>query len=311
MPILSSLPRCLGLLLLLGALTLSVGTGGEAAPTQGTLVIGSISRSIKEEIETFRPLADYLRPRLGAAGIRDVKIAVVTNTSEMARRLASGEVDVYIDSPFIIAQMNRQVGAKPLLRRWKKGLAEYHSLFVAREDSGIRSLDDLRGKVIAFDDPQSSSGHLLPRAMLLEQGYRLVEVSDPATASVPADAIGYVFSMDDVNTMFWVDHGKVAAGVTSPDFLELYRKKPNDKLVVIARSIDIPRQVVAHRADLDRVAVAELERVLMAMDSSEEGREALKAFQKTSRFDRFPGGVDATFAPIHAMLDRLEAPRTN
>jgi phosphonate transport system substrate-binding protein len=310
MPIVPRLPRCLALLLL-GALAVSIGSRGEAAPTGDTLVIGSISRSIKEEIETFRPLADYLRPRLGAAGIGDVKIAVVTNTTEMSRRLASGEVDVYIDSPFVIAQMNRQVGAKPLLRRWKKGLAEYHTLFVAREDSGIRSLDDLRGKIIAFDDPQSSSGHLLPRSMLLEQGYRLVEVSDPAAASVPAHAIGYVFSMDDVNTMFWVDRGKVAAGVTSPDFLELYRKKRNDRLVVIARSIDIPRQVVAHRADLDPVAVAELERVLMAMDSSEDGREALKAFQKTSRFDRFPGGVDATFAPIHAMLDRLEAPPTN
>lgn len=304
-----TLPRRLAALAL-GALALGVGIEGEAAPARDTLVIGSISRSIKEEIETFRPLADYLRPRLGAAGIRDVKIAVATNAREMTRRLASGEVDLYIDSPFIVAQMNRQAGAQPFLRRWKKGVAEYHTLFVTREDSGIRSLDDLRGKVIAFDDPQSSSGHLLPRAMLLERGYRLVEVSDPA-AAVPSDAIGFVFSMDDVNTMFWIDQGKVAAGVTSPDFLELYRRKPNDKLVVIARSIDIPRQVVAHRADLDPAVVAELERELMAMDSSEEGREALKAFQKTSRFDRFPGGVDATFAAIHAMLDRLEATPTN
>ena len=288
------------------ALALDVASAAEAAPARDTLVIGSVSRSIKEEIETFRPLTDYLRPRLGAAGIRDVRIAVVTSAAEMSRRLASGEVDVYIDSPFVIAQMSRQVGAKPLLRRWKKGVAEYHTLFVVREDSGIRSLDDLRGKVIAFDDPQSSSGHLLPRAMLLERGYRLVEVSDPS-AAVPPDAIGYLFSMDDVNTMFWVDHGKVAAGVTSPDFLELYRKKPNDRIVVIARSIDIPRQVVAHRGDLDPAVVAELERVLLAMDTAEDGRAALQAFQKTTRFDRFPGGVEASFAAIHAMLDRIEA----
>lgn len=228
----------------------------------------------------------------------------------MAHRLAAGEVDIYIDSPFIVAQMNRKVGAQPFLRRWKKGVGEYHTLFVTRTDSEIRSLDDLRGKVVAFDDPQSSSGHLLPRAMLLERGYRLVEVGHPA-ASVPPDAIGYVFSMDDVNTMFWVDHGRVAAGVTSPDFLRLYQKKRKDSLRVIARSVDIPRQVVAYRADLDRDVVAELERVLMAMEASEEGRQALKDFQKTTRFDRFPGGVERTFAPIHAMLDRLEPQRTN
>jgi phosphonate transport system substrate-binding protein len=304
-----TMPRCIAAFAL-ATLALTTGFDAQAAPARDTLVIGSVSRSIKEEIETFRPLAEYLATRLGEAGIRHVKVAVVTNSREMSRRLASGQVDVYIDSPFIIAQMSREAGARPFLRRWKKGAAEYHTLFVARKDSGIRSFDDLLGKVIAFDDPQSSSGHLLPRAMLLERGYRLVEVTDPA-APVPADAIGYVFSMDDVNTMFWVDHGKVAAGVTSPEFLQLYEKKRKGTVVAFARSIDIPRQVVAHRAGLSPAVVAELERAMMAMETTKEGQRALKEFQKTTRFDRFPAGVEATFAPIHAMLDRLEAGVTN
>jgi phosphonate transport system substrate-binding protein len=290
---------------------LALGAGIEAAAAgRDTLVIGSISRSIKEEIETFGPLGDYLKPRLHEVGIRDVKIVVATTAAEMSRQLANGEVDLYIDSPFMVAQMGREAGAKPVLRRWKKGMAEYRALFVVRKDSGIRSLDDLRGKVVAFDDPQSSSGHLLPRAMLLERGYRLMEVSDPA-APVPPDAIGFVFSMDDVNTMFWVDHGKVAAGVTSLDFLQLYQKKRKDNLVVIERSISIPRQVVAHRRGLDRAVVAELERVLIEMATRTEGRQALQEFQGTTRFDRFPAGVEATFAPIQAMLDRLNGSLTN
>jgi len=99
--------------------------------------------------------------------------------------------------------------------------------------------------------------------------------------------------------------------VTSHDFLQLYEKKRKDNLVVIARSIDIPRQVVAHREGLDPTVVAELERVLIAMETTEEGRKALKDFQKTTRFDRFPAGVEATFAPIHSMLDRLDASLTN
>ncbi len=305
--------RCLASLAAGALLVLGLAAAGESQPTGSreseTLVIGSVSRSIKEEIETFQPLADYLTPRLGAVGIRDVDIAVVTTPGEMARRLRSGQIDIYIDSPFIIAEMSRQAGAKPFLRRWKKGAAEYHTLFVARKDSGIASFDDLLGKAVAFDDPQSSSGHLLPKAMLLERGYRLVELRS-ADDPVPPDAIGYVFSMDDVNTVFWVDHGKVTAGVTSPEFLTLYQKK-RDTIVAFARSFDIPRHVVAHRADLDPAVVRELERVLMAMESGEEGRQALKAFQKTTRFDRFPAGVEATFAPIHAMLDRLAANPTH
>lgn len=301
-------------MLAVGAFALGVAAAAESEPrgSRDTLVVGSVSRSIKEEIETFQPLADYLAPRLGAVGIREIDIAVVTTPGQMANALRRGEIDVYIDSPFVIAQMSRQVGARPLLRRWKKGAAEYHTLFVAHRDAGIASFDDLLGRVIAFDDPQSSSGHLLPKAMLLERGYRLVELRSPSDF-VPPDAIGYVFSMDDVNTMFWVARGKVAAGVTSQDFLKLYQKKDPDGVVVFARSFDIPRQVVAHRADLDPAVVRELERVLTGMEHTDAGRQALAAFQKTTRFDAFPAGVEATFAPIHAMLDLLQAggPPTN
>jgi phosphonate transport system substrate-binding protein len=296
--------RSLSALVLAGATVLAT-SGVALAEARDTLVVGSVSRSIKEEIETFRPLTDYLGPRLRAAGIAGVEIAVVTTAGEMARRLASGEIDIYIDSPFVVAQMSRQVGAQPFLRRWKKGVAEYHSLFVTHRDTGIGSLDDLLGKVIAFDDPHSSSGYLLPKAMLLQRGYRVIQVQDP-DAFVPADAIGYVFSMDDVNTMFWVDRGKVVAGVTSPSFLQKFSKKHQNDLVVIERSMDIPRQVVAHRADLDPQVLDQLQTVLVDMEHHEAGREALQAFQRTTRFDRFPAGVEVTFAPIHAMLDLLE-----
>jgi phosphonate transport system substrate-binding protein len=57
--------------------------------------------------------------------------------------------------------------------------------------------------------------------------------------------------------------------------------------------------------------VAELERVLIAMATTEAGRQALQEFQNTTRFDHFPAGVEATFDPIHAMLDRLNANLTN
>ena len=183
------------------------------------------------------------------------------------------------------AQMSREAGAKPLLRRQTARRSIGRCSWSAR--TGASLPDDLR-RAVAFDDPQSSSGHLLPRAMLLERGYRLMEVSDPA-APVPPDAIGFVFSMDDVNTMFWVDHGKVAAGVTSLDFLQLYQKKRKDNLVVIERSISIPRQVVAHRRGLDRAVVAELERVLIQMATTTEGRQALQEFQDDGSTTSRPG----------------------
>jgi phosphonate transport system substrate-binding protein len=289
----------------------SAWAGGPPESTSGdTLVIGSIARNIKKELRNFGPLADYLSTRLGAVGYSDAKLAVVTSAGEMARRLRSGEIDIYIDSPFVVADIGRKTGAKPFLRRWKKGQAEYYTLFVVREDSAIYSLDDLRGKIIAFDEPFSSSGYFLPKGMLVERGQPMVEVRD-TDALIPDDVIGYVFSMDDINSMFWVLQRKVDATAVSPEHFQRFDQKNVGQFRVLARSRSIPRHVVAHRLDLDPAVVDELERVLTTMEETEAGRAALEGFQNTTRFDRFPGGVEATFAPINAMLDRLNESQIN
>jgi phosphonate transport system substrate-binding protein len=280
-----------------------------AAPG-GELVIGSIARNIKKEQRNFAPLVEYLGSRLGGVGYPGVKLAVVTTADEMVRRLQAGEIDIYIDSPFTVADIGHKTGAKPFLRRWKKGQAEYYTLIVVRKDSGIDSIDDLRGRIIAFDEPFSSSGYFLPKAMLIGHGHRMVEVRD-TTTSVRSDTIGYVFSMDDINSMFWVLQGKVAATAVSPLHFSKFNKKNLGEFRVLERSPSMPRQAVAHRADLDPAVVRELERVLTTMEETEAGREALEGFQNTTRFDHFPGGVEATFAPIHAMLARLEQSLTN
>ena len=82
------LTRCLTALIV-GILAFGAVSEAAAAPARDVLVIGSISRSIKEEIETFRPLADYLKLHLSAVGIRDVDIVVATTPGEMSRQLAN------------------------------------------------------------------------------------------------------------------------------------------------------------------------------------------------------------------------------
>ena len=47
--------------------------------------------------------------------------------------------------------------------------------------------------------------------------------------------------------------------------------------------------------------------VLTAMDESDRGRAVLRRFNKTTRFDHFPKGVEATFNPIYELLDELQA----
>jgi phosphonate transport system substrate-binding protein len=51
----------------------------------------------------------------------------------------------------------------------------YHSIGFARADSGITSLDDMKGKSFAFADPNSTSGFLIPNVELPAAGYSMTE----------------------------------------------------------------------------------------------------------------------------------------
>jgi phosphonate transport system substrate-binding protein len=48
------------------------------------------------------------------------------------------------------------------------GSTGYYSIGFARVDSGITSIEDAKGKVFAFADPNSTSGYLVPGAELIE-----------------------------------------------------------------------------------------------------------------------------------------------
>lgn len=55
----------------------------------------------------------------------------------------------------------------------KDGSTYYYSVMVVRADSGIRTLEDMKGHSLAFADPNSTSGYLIPSATLKAKGIKL------------------------------------------------------------------------------------------------------------------------------------------
>ncbi len=271
-----------------------------------TLVLGGVNDNVRKQVKRFSPLAAYLEKVLADDGIDTVEIKIFATSDAMAEALSAGEVDLYFDSPLVAAKVARQSSAVPFLRRWKQGVAEYHSLIIVPSASDIATVDDLVGRSIGFQEPDSTSGFLLPAALLLHNGLTLRKM-DAADVDPPADAIGYVFTSDDENTILWLAKGQIDAGATDPRGWEILNKARPGKFRVIAESITVPRQVVVHRARLAPERVAQLGRVMSAMADSAEGVAAMEGFHKTTRFDVFPLGVEATFRPIYEVLDELQA----
>ena len=297
-------------------LTIAVGCGQPSEPPPsgvatappipaGVLTIGSVSLNPTQEYEVVRPFADFVAANLHHVGIGRGRVVVVGSLSQMVDELREGRVDLLIDSPFPAVFVWQRTGVEPILRRWKRGSDVYRSVIFTRADSGVESVDKLAGKIIAFGEPFSTSGFLMPKAALASAGLRLVNYEDPA-ASIPSDQVGYVFSNDAENSMFWVLKRKVVAGAINKDYFEALAGDRISELRILQTTEAVPRNVVCVRGGLDPRVVQAIENLLLEMHLSDEGRVSLEKFEETSRFDRFPGGADHDLGYILSLLPHVQ-----
>ena len=223
--------------------------------------------------------------------------------------LTGGAVDLYFDSAFPTLAAQKASGSEVIARRWKQDSPTYWSTFVALKASGIERVDDLVGKVIAFEEPFSTSGFLLPAGTLLERGFTITEVSSP-DEDVAGGVIGYYFSFDEQNSIALLLMGKVAgAGISDQDYEEL----PADvkqKIVAFDRSIAVPRQLVSTRAGLPGKLVDKIRDLLVGMDETDEGRQILEGLKNTRRFDPLPPGSETALSDLADQIRLVDQSRS-
>ena len=210
--------------------------------------------------------------------------------------MKNGEVDLYFDSAHAATTVFNEAGAVPLLRRWKDGIKEYYSVFVVREDSGVDSLDDLKGQTIAFEEADSTSGYLIPRGYLLQQGYDLIETSD--STPVTDDQIGYVFAGSEENVLAWVLQGDVTASAFNVLDYEELSEEDQAELVVIAQGDPVPRHIAVASPKMDEELRQRITELMLAAHTTEEGQAVLETFEETSQFDEFPQGAEAAMEEL-------------
>ncbi len=268
---------------LLGTLLLA---GAALTASARELVLVSMSETPVKEMQRFQPVANYLAAGLKGHGITGGKVIIVPDIAAAAQVLREGRGDMVTASPYPILAISELSGARVVLRRWKNAKVEYHTVFVTRADSLLQSLADLKGRSLAFESPNSTSGYFLPTAVLTAEGYRLRQMSGGQAAG--AEEVAYSFSGAPENTAAWVLNKRVdAAAIGIHDWEDL---KPSERaqLRILHATKTVPRQLVSLRGDLDpRLAAGLIER-LKAMDASDEGRAVLDAFETTTRFDDIP-----------------------
>lgn len=256
-------------------------------------------------IEGAQPIANYLAAQLSDYGVTGGQIKVAASTEEMIKLLKDGEVDLYFDSTYPATLISDASGGQVVLRRWKFGVETYNSVIFASKDSGIKSIEDLKGKMVAMDAPYSTSGFMLPAVYLSDHGLTLVGKATN-TEPVGSDEVGLAFAYDDQNILQWVLSGLTPAGVTDDyNFDKAFPREAIEKLVELARTESTPRQVMVVRPDIDPELLQAIIKTLTTMHEDAEGQKVLEVFQ-TTRFDEFPEGIDAARNRMREMMELVK-----
>ena len=149
----------------------------------------------------------------------------------------------------------------------------YHSIGFARKDSGITSLDGMKGKVFGFGDPNSTSGYLIPSIEIPEAGYDMD----------PGKYFGDVkFTGGHEQTIIAVKNGDIDGGVTWADGLGNWEDGFNsgalrkavdaglidmNNLVEIWRSKPIPEGPIVLRKSLPEKVKVQMTALMASMPS--------------------------------------------
>ncbi|MCJ8332150.1 MAG: phosphate/phosphite/phosphonate ABC transporter substrate-binding protein [Lentisphaeria bacterium] len=255
-----------------------------------------------DETRNLAILTNYLNTHISDKSI-SFEPYVVEDVDTLKAELKSGKIHFYLDSPFTIYKVSNEIPLSVIARRWKKGVAEYHSLIFSLKDSGINSLEDLKGKKVGFENEFSTSSHLLPKSYILQQGLTIIH-ANRVNVKTTADVIGSVFTGDDENTVLWVQRKLISAGAMNN---LAYDKLISDKsnFQIIAKTKDVPRHLIAVTDQVDKKIIKEMQKILFSMENSSEGKDVLLKFEKTKRFDLLKDEAEVR-AKILAQLKILE-----
>ena len=276
---------------LISMLFLTVAIPSSQAAEGVSLAIGRITDQPEKHQKRLNRMAEYLAAELADYGISSVKTVMVETEAEMAALIRAGKVDILSETPLMAIGLQSEGVVDILMREWKKGVSEYHSVIVVRKDSPVRSLADLAGRRVSFEDVGSTSGYLLPRNAIETAGLDMVGLTAP-TDPVPAGKVGYSFTGSETGVIEAIHKGTADAGaISNLDWAE-DETVPDDlrgDLHVIHVTNPVIRSVLMVNSSIPAAVQERIAIILEQMEKTPEGRDVMKAYSKVARYDRIEG----------------------
>jgi len=240
---------------------------GNSGKSPRVLRVGFVpAEDAQQVMQNAQPIVDILERELGM----EIQPFVAADYTGVVEALRVNKLDVAFLTPASYVLAKNEADVKVILKSERKGIASYYAAIITRADSGIQTLEQLRGKTFAFGDALSTTGNIFPRKMFKERGI------DPVR-----DFKQILYSGGHDATVLAVLNGKVDAGATyanSPDGEDTawmrYLKNREDvkKIRAIAFSEPIPADNLVINGKLDEAIAKKVEEIFLQLSREPRGK---------------------------------------
>jgi len=165
---------------------------GQAQTSKGTLKLAIIPhRSTLGNEQAYGMLIEALEKE---TGITFQWIGSKTY-DEVINKIGTKQADIGYVGAFGYVEAQDNFGVRLIARTYgKRRKAFYYSMIITREDSGLNTLQDLKGKSFVFNDPKSTSGFLFPMVALKKAGIKMEDFSEVQYVTRHANSLLAVYN---------------------------------------------------------------------------------------------------------------------
>ena len=214
--------------------------------------------NIEITFKKFYTLLKYLQQETGLA----LKLEVPHNFAEFASSVRNGEIDFALQDPHTYIMLARFFNQGELLKTLNtEGGHTQAGVVVVRQDSHLKKLTDLKGKMVMFGPKASATKWVAAKWLFAENGL-----------DIDKELKGYVNGGCCEDIAFSVYLKSVDAGVVCDHFLAEHQEKQKElgvkaaQLTVIGRTKDMPTRVFVARRGLDPNIVHKVNQALRKLD---------------------------------------------
>jgi len=205
----------------------------------------------------FTPLVQYLAKETGER----VTLVIPKDFDTLKQVVRTGQADLGFTNPLIYIQLQREVGIKPLAVSAEKAGAKMRGVIIARKDSRIGTVTDLKGKKLIFVDKDSAAAYILQILLLSRAGLE----RDRDFAVLP-------FAKTQANVALAVYNKVADAGAMREEDVEKMKGKIDlSQVKIVAYTDYIPNQLMFAKSGLDQARADRVRKALLKLkvESSE------------------------------------------